>query len=309
MIDKSTPIDIEELKVVPLRHPGRWIATAVLVVILTYIFKAFIFNPAFQWPVAGKYLFHSSIINGLKTTMLLTVIIMILAVILGTVMAILILSPSRLLSWPARAYVWFFRGSPALIQLIIWFNLALVFRELSISIPFVGTIFSVKTNDFFTPFFSAVIALSLHEAGYMAEIVRGGISAVNKGQVEAANSLGMNNGVILSRIVIPQAMRFIIPPTGNETINLLKTTSLVSVIAVSDLLNSAQSIYTRTFETIPLLMVVTFWYLFVVSAMSVGQSYLERYYGKSDAQDGGGRSVLKIIKDILSFRNVRRYSS
>jgi len=305
MSNVHVPNGIGDLKIIPLRHPGRWIATAILGMILIYILKAFIFNPEFQWPVAGKYLFHHSILSGLMTTLQLTLIIMVLAICLGTTMAILVMSPSRLLSWPARAYIWFFRGSPALIQIIVWFNLALVFREVSISLPFVGTVFTAQTNDFMTPFFSAVIALSLHEAGYMAEIVRAGISSVDKGQVEAANSLGMNRGLILRRITIPQAMRIIIPPTGNETINLLKTTSLVTVIAVSDLLNSAQSIYARTFETIPLLMVVTFWYLVVVSVMSIGQSYLERYYGKSDTQIDSNRSILKIVKSALTFRPER----
>jgi polar amino acid transport system permease protein len=169
-----------------------------------------------------------------------------------------------------------------------------VVREFSLTLPFVGTIFSVKTNDFMTPFVAAVVALSLHEAGYMAEIVRAGIKSVPSGQTEAAGSLGMNHRLILRRITLPQAMRFIVPPTGNETINLLKTTSLVTIIAVNDLLYAAQSIYARTFETIPLLIVVAFWYLFVVTLLSIGQHYIEQYYGRSDQQQSGAaRGILR----------------
>ncbi|MDH6232303.1 polar amino acid transport system permease protein [Mesorhizobium soli] len=274
----------EALTVVPVRHYGLWIGTAAALAVLLLIAKALATNPAFDWPTVGKYLFHPSIIRGLGQTLALTVTIMVLAIIIGTVVAVMRLSPSRILNAFASAYIWFFRGAPALIQLIFWFNLSLIVREFSLTLPLVGTVFSIKTNDFMTPFVAAVIALSLHEAGYMAEIVRAGIKSVPNGQTEAAGSLGMNHRLILRRITLPQAMRFIVPPTGNETINLLKTTSLVTIIAVNDLLYAAQSIYARTFETIPLLIVVAFWYLFVVTILSICQHYIEQYYGRSDKQ-------------------------
>jgi len=304
MSRSETQASVEDLVVVPVRHYGLWVGTAVTLVVLFLILKALATNPAFDWPTVGKYLFHPSILRGLGQTILLTVIIMTLSIVIGAIIAIMRLSPSRILNSFASGYIWFFRGAPALIQLIFWFNLSLVVREFTLTLPFVGTIFSVKTNDFMTPFVSAVIALSLHEAGYMAEIVRAGINSVPSGQTEAAGSLGMNRPLILRRITLPQAMRFIVPPTGNETINLLKTTSLVTIIAVDDLLYAAQSIYARTFETIPLLIVVAFWYLFVVTILSIGQHFIEQHYGKSDLQQG--RPMNRILQRAFGFRRVVR---
>jgi polar amino acid transport system permease protein len=227
--------------------------------------------------------------NGLLVTLIVTAMVMVIAVILGTIAALMILSPSRLLSMPAKVFVWFFRGTPALVQLILWYNLALIVPRFELWLPGFGTIFSISTNDVMTPLVAAVVGLSLHESGYMAEIIRNGLQSVNQGQREAALCLGMKPSLLMRRIIIPQAMRVIIPPSGNETINLLKTTSLVSVVAVGDLLYSAQSIYARTFETIPLLLVVTFWYLVVVAIMSIGQFYLERYFSRdNDTRQGKG---------------------
>ncbi|MCY1212143.1 Inner membrane amino-acid ABC transporter permease protein YecS [compost metagenome] len=272
----------EELEVVPLRHPWLYVAIGLLLVGLVAIGHAVVTNREFQWPVVGQYLFHPLILQGLWTTILLTIVIMVLAVAIGTVVALMMLSTSKMLSTSATTFVWLFRGAPALVQLILWYNLSLVFKTVTLWLPGIGTVFSVSMNDIMTPFVAAIIALSLHEAGYMAEIVRGGLKAVAKGQTEAAVSLGMKPSQLLRRIVIPQAMRMIIPPTGNETINLLKMTSLVSTIAVGDLLYSAQAIYARTFETIPLLLVVTIWYLIAVSVMSIGQYHLERHFSREE---------------------------
>ena len=299
MNQPQTETPIHALKIVPLRHYGLWISTAFSLVIIFLVAKSLITNPVFDWPVAGKYLFHHTIMRGLGTTLMLTVTVMVLAVVIGTIVAIMRLSPSPILNTIAGAYIWFFRGAPALIQLIFWFNLSLVVREISLTLPLVGTLFSIKTNGVMTPFVSAVVALSLHEAGYMAEIVRAGINSVGPGQTEAAGSLGMTRRLTLWRITLPQAMRFIVPPTGNETINLLKTTSLVTFIAVNDLLYSAQAIYARTFETIPLLMVVMFWYLVAVTILSIGQYFIEQYYGKSDRDQGG---LLSLMAGAFKFR-------
>ena len=276
---------VASLKVVPQKQYGLWIGTALVLVLMYFIIRAFAVNPAFEWDVARSYMFHPSIMRGLYNTLLLTVIIMVVATILGTIIAIMRVSRSEILNGFAGVYVWFFRGVPALIQLIFWFNLSLLVSNISISLPFVGEVFSVRTNDFMTPFFSAVVALALCEAGYMAEIIRAGIKSVPSGQAEAATALGMPYRMILKRITLPQAMRFVVPPTGNEAINLLKMTSLVTFIAVDDLFYSAQSIYARTFETIPLLIVVSTWYLAVVSIMSVGQYFLERHFGRSDKRN------------------------
>ena len=291
---------VARLKVVPQRQYGIWIGTAAALVLAALIIRAFAVNPAFDWSTAYNYILHPPILRGLGTTLLLTVLIMAVAIVVGTVVAIMRVSPSPILRAFAGVYVWFFRGVPALIQLIFWFNLSLLVREISLTLPYFGTIFSVRTNDVMTPFLSAVVALSLCEAGYMAEIIRAGIKSVPSGQAEAASALGMPYGKILKRITLPQAMRFVVPPTGNEAINLLKMTSLVTFIAVDDLFYSAQSIYARTFETIPLLIVVAFWYLAVVSIMSVGQHFLERHFGRSDKREES--MLADIVGKILAVR-------
>lgn len=291
---------VSRLKVVPQRQYAIWIGTALALILAGFIIRAFAVNPAFSWDVAYGYLFHPPILRGLWTTLLLTVLIMAAAIVIGTVVAIMRVSPSPILRAFGGVYVWFFRGVPALIQLIFWFNLSMLVREFSLTLPYFGTLFSIRTNDLMTPFLSAVVALSLCEAGYMAEIIRAGIRSVPSGQSEAASALGMPYRNILKRIVLPQAMRFVVPPTGNEAINLLKTTSLVTFIAVDDLFYSAQSIYARTFETIPLLIVVAFWYLAVVSIMSVGQHFLERHFGRSDKREDS--MLAEIAGKIFSFR-------
>jgi len=300
--ETSAEMEAASLDVVRLKHPLRWTASVVVLVGIVLFIKGAVSNEQLQWDVVGEYMFDSTIMDGLRTTMVLTAVCMLVAIVLGTIVAVMRLSPSPLLSWPAAAFVWFFRGVPALVQLIFWFNLALLVRTVTFSLPGIGTIIDAQTNDFMTPFVAAVMGLGLHEAGYMAETVRAGISSVDKGQTEAAGALGMNSRLTLYRIVLPQAMRLIIPPTGNATIGLLKTTSLVSVIAVGDLLNAAQNIYTRTFETIPLLLVVTFWYLVVVTILSIGQQHLENYFSK-DVQAGRPKGLLRrTITNAFSLR-------
>lgn len=278
----TDPEQPPSLTVVPLRNPWRWAAVTIVLILFALLIRSMALNPDFQWPVVIHYLFNRFIIHGLTLTILLTLIVIILASIGGTITALMLLSPSRLLSLPANLVVWLFRGTPALVQLIFWYNISLLFKHVTLWIPAYGTIFSIDTNTIMPPLAAAIIALSLHELGYMAEIVRNGLQSVNRGQTEAALCLGMKPTLLFRRIVLPQAMRVIIPPTGNEAINLLKTTSLVSIIAVGDLLYSAKAIYARTFQTIPLLIVATFWYLVVVSIMSVAQSYLEKYYSRDE---------------------------
>ena len=293
---------VESLSIVPLRHHWRNAAVAIVFALLALLLYSVATNPEFQWLRVGHYLFDSMILTGVGVTLILTVVIMCLSCIGGTVVALMLVSPSKLLSVPAKWFVWFFRGTPALVQLIFWYNFALLFKHIGLYLPGVGMVFSVKTNDLITPFVAAVIALSLQESGYMAEIIRNGLKSVSHGQTEAALCLGMKPSLLMRRIVLPQAMRVIIPPTGNETISLLKTTSLVSTIAVSDVLYSAQSIYARTFETIPLLLVASFWYLAIVSLMSVGQGYLERYFSRDEAH--GKRFTLAAVvgSHLFSFR-------
>ncbi|AYG67484.1 MULTISPECIES: amino acid ABC transporter permease [unclassified Rhizobium] len=300
--DDSVSAARTRFTVVPLRHPWRWAAATIVAILLLLLLQAVVSNPNLQWPVVASYILNPIIVQGLWVTVGLTLAIMFFASVIGMIVALMMLSPSKMLSVPAAAFIWWFRGTPALVQLILWYNLSLIFKDISLWLPGLGTVFSIPTNTIMTPLVAAVVALSLHEAGYMAEIIRNGLKSVNRGQTEAALCLGMKPSLLLRRIVIPQAMRVIIPPTGNETINLLKTTSLVSIIAVGDLLYSAQAIYARTFETIPLLLVATFWYLVVVSIMTIGQGYLERHYSRDEAGPKPAPGGFSRLGSILMMR-------
>jgi polar amino acid transport system permease protein len=213
---------------------------------------------------------------------------MVLGTILGLVLAIARMSKDGLASSSAGLFIWFFRGTPLLVQLIFWYNLSTLFPQISIAIPFGPTLASWDTNSVITPITAAIVGLALNEAAYMAEIIRGGLLSVDRGQAETAEAFGMTRGRALWRIIIPQAMRSIVPPTGNQLISMIKATSLVSVIAMADLLYSVQSIYNRTFEIIPMLLVAVIWYLFITSILNIGQSYIEAYYGRGERQNGAG---------------------
>lgn len=271
----------DNLIVMRQRYPGRWIVAALLTVIGILFLRLVVTNPNFGWATVGHYLFDATIISGMWVTVWLTIVTMILGVILGVVLAVMRLSHNPLISAASGAFIWFFRGTPVLVQIIFWYNLSILFPEVNISIPFGPTIFSASMNDLITPYTAAILGLGLNEAAYMAEIVRAGISSVDGGQQEAAKALGMRNSKVMFRIVLPQAMPFVIPPTGNETIGMLKMTSLVSVISLADVLYSAQTIYSRTFETIPLLLVACAWYLLATSGLSLLQRRIERHFNKS----------------------------
>jgi polar amino acid transport system permease protein len=274
---------IEALTIVPAPRTGLWIASAVVTVLVAAFLYSIATNPNFQWDVVAKYLFAPIILKGLTVTLWLTVVAMSIGLAIGIILAIMRLSSSMLLSGASAVYLWFFRGTPLLVQLIFWYNLAIVFPEVVIKIPFGPEFYRASTNDLITPYMAAILGLSLNEGAYLAEIVRAGILSVDSGQSDAARALGMRRGQLLHRIILPQAMRFIVPPTGNETIGMLKLTSLVSVIALSDLLYSAQTVYGRTFETIPLLVVACIWYLVATSTLTYVQGHIERYYNRGHA--------------------------
>ncbi|WP_295805605.1 amino acid ABC transporter permease [uncultured Nitratireductor sp.] len=239
-------------------------------------------NPNFGWATVGKYLFHENILDGLKITLGLSVVSMALGILFGLVIALMRMSPDRLLSGFAAGFLWFFRAVPLLVQLIFWYNLSALFPEVKISVPFGPELGAWETNSLISPLTAAIIGLALHEAAYMAEIIRGGLLSVDRGQIEASQAFGMSRARALRRVILPQAMRSIVPPSGNQFISMVKATSLVSVIAMSDLLYSVQAIYNRTFEVIPLLLVAVAWYLFIVSLLNVGQEFLERHFGRSE---------------------------
>lgn len=283
-------IDAELLAkpVVPLRHPGRTVAASIVLFLVAMLVHSLVTNENYEWSTVWHYLFHPRIMEGLRNTLVLTVVAMSIAIVLGIVLASCRLSENKVLSAVAGAYLWFFRGTPLLIQLIFWYNLSALYPRLGIGVPFGGEFFfSASTNSVLTLWLVAILGLALHESAYMAEIVRGGLLSVSGHQTEAASALGMNSSLTFRRIVLPQALRVIVPPTGNQVIGMLKYSSLVSVIALPDLLYSAQMIYTQTFETIPLLIVVSLWYLLCTSMLTIVQGYIERYYGRGEV----GRQV------------------
>lgn len=276
-------------RVVGRRHVAWWLVTAVLVLLTGLAVNGMITNEALQWDVVGRYLGSQQILEGLARTIELTVIAMLVGIVLGAVLAVMRLSPLIVPRTLATAYIWFFRGTPLIVQIIFWYNAALLVPRLSIGIPGLSPWWSWSTNDLVTPFVAAVLALSLNEAAYMSEIVRAGILSVGAGQREAALALGMTDGLTMRRVVLPQAMRIVVPPTGNQVIGMLKSTALVSVTSLPELLYSAQLIYSRTFETIPLLIVVSLWYLALTTLLSAVQFLVERHYGRGVAQTGVSR--------------------
>lgn len=264
------------------RNIGRWMAWGVALLLAADVAWIFASNKSFEWPVVAQWFTGAAILRGLGVTLGLTVVAMVLGVALGLVLAIGRLSENRLPHHLAGLYIWVFRGTPLMVQLIFWYNLSTLFPTLSIAVPFGPELASWKTNDLITPLTAAIAGLALNEAAYMAEIIRAGLISVDSRQSETAQAFGMTRGRALRRIIIPQAMRAIVPPTGNQLISMIKATSLVSVIAMGDLLYSVQAVYNRTFQVIPLLMVAVLWYLLITSLLSVVQSAIERYYARGE---------------------------
>lgn len=275
-IPSTAPPAAPPPRIVPARRTGQWTAAGLVLVLLALGLVSVVRNKAFQWDVVAEYFTSASVLRGLGLTLWLTALVMALGFALGTLLAVLRLSANPVLRAVSWGYVWFFRSTPILVQLLFWFNIGALYPQ----------ILGVNTVNLLGPVSVAVIGLTLHEAAYAAEVVRGGILSVDRGQIEAAQSLGLGRWRRLSRIVLPQAMRAIVPPAGNMLIGTLKGTSIVSVIAVQDLLYSTQLVYHRTYEIIPLLLVATLWYGAVTSVLSLGQYYVERHYARGTA---GGR--------------------
>ncbi len=278
------------MTVVPVRHPWRWMASVGILVLAAMLFNTLVFSHLtrggtregrFQWGVVNQYLFDAPIMRGVLVTLELTVIAMAVGVSLGILLAIMRLSANRLLSGAAWLYIWFFRGTPVLVQLTFWYvGISYLYPHLTLGVPFGTALWTFNSTTLITSFVAGALGLSLNEGAYMSEIVRAGIIAVDEGQSEAAASLGMSRSQTLRRIVLPQAMRVIIPPTGNETISMLKTTSLVSAIAVTDLFQATQNVSNANYQVVPLLLVASLWYLFFTSLLTIGQYYVERYYAR-----------------------------
>ncbi|MER7459911.1 amino acid ABC transporter permease [Micromonospora sp. NPDC126480] len=279
--------DTETLRVVPVRHYGRWL-TAILVAGVAALFlRALLDSPNLEPATVGAYLFKDYILDGVVTTLWLTLLAMLLGTAGGVLLAVMRLSANPVLRGVSWAFIWVFRGTPLLVQIIFFGFLGALFPRLTLSVPFTGTVlFDQPTSVVVTGTVAAVLALSLNEMAYAAEVIRGGILAVDNGQTEAAAALGMSPALTLRRVVLPQAMRVIIPPMGNETITMLKSTALVSIIAGRDLMTAVQTVYQGNYKVIPLLVVAAIWYLALVSLLSAGQWLIERRFGRGFAQGG-----------------------
>ncbi len=276
-----TDEDLAAAELQPRRSIWTWVAAIAATLIVLQIVYSMVTNPGFGWDVVGQYFFAPQVLTGLATTLILTAVSMTAALFIGIVMAVSADSKNLVLSSIAKSFVWLFRAIPLLVQIIFWYNLAALYPKISFGLPFYGPIFAVNTNEVITSLGAAFISLSLNEGAYMAEIVRSGLNSVDHGQREAARALGMSSWSSFSRIILPQAMRVIIPPTGNEAISMLKYTSLVSVIALPELLYSTQLISSQNFEVIPMLLVASLWYLIVTTILSAIQSRIERRFSRS----------------------------
>jgi polar amino acid transport system permease protein len=296
----------EELRAIPVRHPGRWLAS-VVVLLLSAMFAHMLFtNDAFQWGFIRDNAFSPPVITGARNTLVLTALSMVGGIGFGIVLAVMRLSPNPVLSGGAWVYVWFFRAVPRVVLLILFGNLGVLYAQYDFGIPFDrqiadligisfdGRFFGVSANTILTAFVAALLGLALSEAAYMAEIVRAGISSIDEGQTEAAQALGMSRGQLMRRIVLPQAMRVIVPPTGNETIAMVKDTALVAFVPYYELFFQLQAIGSRTFQLFPMLVAACLWYLAITSVLMVGQHYLERRYsrGTRRSTDRAGRGSL-----------------
>jgi polar amino acid transport system permease protein len=291
----SRPVPSDEqllnAKLVPLRRPGQWLSALVLLVLLAMLVHTLLTNSRFQWGVVGDYFLDGSIVRGLELTLWLTGAVVATGYAIGIAVAAMRLSRNPVLTSLSFGFVWLIRSVPPLVQLLFWYELASLYPRLSVGVPFGRAFASVRTAHLFSGVPAAYVGLSLDVAAFASEIVRGGILSVNHGQTEAAQALGMGGPRIFRRIVLPQAMPAIVPASGNLLIGTLKATSIVSVIAVQDVLYSAQLIYNQNYLVIPLLLVATLWYVVLTTLLSAGQFAVERYYarGTGRADRGGGR--------------------
>ncbi|OMI40169.1 amino acid ABC transporter permease [Streptomyces sparsogenes] len=302
-IDKAGPKDAppprapETIKAIPVRHYGRWVAAVVVIALLASLVYAFSQGKV-NWGAIPDYFFNDEILKGVGKTVWITIAAMALGVVLGVILAVMRLSKNPVTAAIAWGYIWFFRGTPVYVQLLLWFNLGLIFDYINL-----GPIYQDEWSDFMTPFLAALLGLGLNEAAYMAEICRAGIQAVDEGQTEAAHALGMSHAKTLRRVVLPQAMRVIVPPTGNEFINMLKTTSLVIAVQYWDLLQAAQEIGQNSGAPAEMLFLAAAWYLILTSVLSVGQFYLERYYARGSSRSLPKTPFQRIRANLFSFSN------
>src|SRR6266513_1959578 len=293
--ESAEPVRPDEIKAIPVRHPGRWVAAAIIVYLSAALVKSVATNPRFEWGIIRHYFTSSRVLQGLVTTLELTVLCMAIGIVIGILLAVMRLSVNPLVSGASWLYIWLFRGTPVLVQILFWGYISALYPRLSLGIPLGPQFVHFTANSVISPFVAGMLALGLNEGAYMAEIVRAGIISVEEGQTEAAQSLGMSRLQTMRRIVLPQAIRVIIPPTGNEVISMLKNTSLASVVAYTELLYSVDLIYAVNFKQIPLLIVAVFWYLVMTSVLYVGQYFIERRFGRGFSRSEQRRNRLLIL--------------
>ncbi len=282
--DTVEAVHPEQIKAIPVRHPGRWVAMGAIAVLGAMFVSSVVTNPNWQWQFQWENAFSEPVLSGVVTTLWLTVASMVLGVLLGVILAVMRLSPNPVLSGAAWFYIWVFRGTPVLVQLVIWGNLNSLYRQISLGVPFGPEWFTFETRDLIPPIAAALLGLALNEAAYMSEIIRAGILSVDEGQSEAASALGMSRMQTLRRVVLPQAMRVVVPPTGNETISMLKTTSLVAYVPYVELFFQTSAIGSRTFQPFPMLVTASMWYLVLTSVLMVAQYYIERHYARGSVR-------------------------
>lgn len=292
--------DSEPIQAVKLRHPGRMLFAAILVVLMAaFIYDAAFNRPAFEWNIVGQYLFDTRIVSGVGYTILLTIYSMVIGIVLGIVLAVMRISPNPVVKSVSWAYLWFFRGTPIYVQLTFWGLFTTIYPTLGIGFPFLPPFFEFSTDMMMTAFVLAIIGLALNEAAYMAEIVRAGLLSVDVGQEEASIALGLGWWHTMNKVILPQAMRIIIPPTGNQVISMLKTTSLVNAVPFTlELFMRQKDIAAVTYKPVPMLLAASIWYLAITSILMIGQYYLERYYSKGH----GARQ--EVMKPTLSTQTV-----
>jgi polar amino acid transport system permease protein len=289
-------------KVVPVRHYWTWVGAAITVLLVSMVihtllskipsgtYKCASTHPfrhcvprmewRFGWTVVGQWFTSREILEGLKITVEATVMAMVLGVVLGLLIAVMRLSKNRIVSSPAWAYTWFFRGTPVYVQILVWFDIAALYHSFRLGVPYTSWDFVHFSANSLSPLTVGVLALGLNEGAYMSEIARSGLISVDEGQIEAATSIGMTRAQTLRYVILPQAMRVIIPPTGNEVISMLKTTSLLSAAGVIELLGSAENIAANNYLVMQMYITASLWYLTMTTILSMGQFYLERHFAK-----------------------------
>ena len=288
----------------PLRHPGRWAAAAVLLVLAAMLAHNMLTNPRWQWGVIRSNLFSPPIVSGAENTIKITIFAMAIGVILGILLAVMRLSPNQVLSSAAWLFIWFFRGTPVYLQLTFWYAISSLFPTFSLGVPFGPEFVHLSANTIITPLVAGLLGLGLNEGAYYAEIVRAGILSVDHGQFEAAQSLGMRRATLMRKIVLPQAMRVIVPPTGNELNNMLKTTSLLVVVTYPELMYQTTNDAARTFEAIPFYVGACMWYLFMTTLLTIGQFYVERYYARGSSYALPPTPIQRMRRNLTPLRRI-----